>query len=109
MEGNNQSAAATPQMRVAAAILWTKRIKTVKRESVKRSEIRATSAGLGGTNSPLISCSGRVPGRVHIAWAKCPNTVASNVEILEPIKYFLSPAGQRKKKAHDEVDYTSFN
>lgn len=50
------------------------------------------------TSSPLISCSGRVPGRVHIAWAKCPNTVASNVEILEPMKYFLSPAGQRKKK-----------
>lgn len=45
---------------------------------------------------PLMSCSGRVPGRVHIACARCPNTVASNVDILEPIKYFLSPTGQRR-------------
>lgn len=52
---------------------------------------------------PLISCSGLVPGRVHIAWARCPNTVASNVDILEPIKYFLSPEGQRRDKKKKRV------
>lgn len=50
---------------------------------------------------PLMSCSGRVPGRVHMAWARCPNTVASNVEILEPIKYFLSPLEKTKQKNVD--------
>lgn len=42
-------------------------------------------------NSPLISCSGRVPGSVHIAGAKWLNTAASTVESLEPMRYFLSP------------------
>lgn len=40
---------------------------------------------------PLISRSGLVPGKVHIAWAKCPKTVASRVESLGPMMYFLSP------------------
>lgn len=41
--------------------------------------------------SPLINCSGRVPGRVHMAWARWPNTAASTVESFGPIRYFLSP------------------
>lgn len=42
-------------------------------------------------SSPLMSCSGRVPGNVHMAWARWPNTAASTVETLEPMMYFLSP------------------
>lgn len=40
---------------------------------------------------PLISLSGLVPGNVHIAWARCPKTVASRVESFGPMMYFLSP------------------
>ena len=47
---------------------------------------------------PLISRSGLVPGKVHIAWAKCPKTVASRVESLGPMMYFLSPAAERERE-----------
>ena len=46
---------------------------------------------------PLISRSGLVPGKVHIAWAKCPKTVASRVESLGPIMYFLSPTAEKER------------
>lgn len=40
---------------------------------------------------PLMRCSGLVPGNVHITWDRWPNTVASKVESLGPMMYFLSP------------------
>lgn len=48
---------------------------------------------------PLINRSGLVPGKVHIACAKCPKTVASRVENLGPMMYFLSPAADRTERS----------
>lgn len=48
---------------------------------------------------PLINRSGLVPGKVHIACAKCPKTVASRVENLGPMMYFLSPVADRTERS----------
>lgn len=48
---------------------------------------------------PLINRSGLVPGKVHIACAKCPKTVASSVENLGPMMYFLSPAADKTERS----------
>lgn len=48
---------------------------------------------------PLMSRSGLVPGKVHIACAKCPKTVASRVESFGPMMYFLSPAANGTERS----------
>lgn len=52
---------------------------------------------------PLINLSGRVPGSVHIACARCPKTVASTVEIFGPIMYFLSPVNTTENISQPDV------
>lgn len=51
---------------------------------------------------PLIKRSGLEPGSVHIAWARCPNTVASTMVTLEPMIYFLSPKNTQQSEKLDK-------